>query len=329
MERSRMGCLAALVTTVVFAFTGCGGSQVAPTSSAPQGATIATHGKSWMLPGSSSGDLLYVAGRGAADQGVLYVITYPEGQLVGEVSLPYSGDIGGICSDSNGNIFVPSGEDAIWEYAHGGTQPIATLSVDSGWSNACAVDPRTGNLAVTNDKDYPYKGDVAIYAGAQGKPTYYSDSEIANPFHCGYDDRGNLFLDGDGPFAELLAGSGNLTNITLNKKHNTIGQVQWDGTYITVTSQNANKIYRLQISGSTGKVIGTTQLRGPGRNTTSQSWIQGSTIIAPIGPNSRFRGDDSVGIWNYPAGGKAITIVKVGRPHRYPNAETVSVGSNR
>ena len=91
----------------------------------------------------------------------------------------------------------------------------------------------------------------------KGSPTYYSDSEIPDPIFCGYDNQGNLFIDG-GPFAELPSGSGTFTNFKLNKHIYQGGQVQWDDKHITVTSVNANRIYRLQISGSAGTIIGTT-----------------------------------------------------------------------
>jgi len=299
---------------------GCGGSQppVATSGSIAQNTAIATHGRSWMRPGTSSGtDLLYIAGR----NGAVYVLTYPQGQLVGELGLPIAPNSGGICSDQKGDIFVPDGSEIV-EFSHGGTQPIATLEDGYGYyePRGCSVDPTTGNLAVTNDVNWPYEGNVAIYANAQGEPTYYSDSEIRNPIFCGYDNQGNLFIDG-GPFAELPSGSGNFTNFKMRHIYEA-GQVQWDGTYITATSQNAKKIYRLQLSGSTGKIIGTTQLKGPGRNTTSQSWIQGSTIIAPTGPGHL---NNRVGFWNYPGGGKAFTIVNLGS-HADGFGATVSVG---
>jgi hypothetical protein len=275
-----------------------------------------------MKPGSASGDLLYVNDR----QGALYVLTYPQLQLVGEVSLPYAPNSGGICSDGNGDIFVPDSAEIV-EFAHGGTQPIATLDDDGGYYEpiGCAVDPTTGNLAVTNYKDYPGHGNVAIYSDAQGNPTYYSDSEIPDPNFCGYDNQGNLFIDGGPPLAELPSGSESFTNITLNKRVPEAGQVQWDGAYITVKSQNANKIYRLKISGSTGKVIATTHLKGPGRHAFSQSWIQGSTIIAPIGPGQL---NNRLGFWDYPGDGKAFTILDLGY-HAEPVGETVSVAPSR
>ncbi|MGC2360969.1 MAG: hypothetical protein WA304_05935 [Candidatus Cybelea sp.] len=303
---------------------GCGGSQppIGAPGAMPRTAAITTRadrGTSWMRPGTLSGSaLLYVAGR----KGGLYVFTYPQGQLVGEVGIPYATNSGDLCSDANGDIFVPDVDEVV-EFAHGGTQPIATLEDGDGSYEplGCSVDPTTGNLAVTNFQDYPGHGNVAVYANAQGDPTYYSDLEMPDPSFCGYDNQGNLFIDG-GHLAELPNGSGNFANIKLNKRIPLGGQVQWDGTYITVASNNANTIYRLQISGSTGKITGSTHLKGPGRKANSQSWIKGSTIISPIGPGNA---DDRVGFWGYPGGGKAFTIL-----HPERNAEvigsTVSVG---
>jgi hypothetical protein len=290
--------LFALVAVIV----GCGGSPpVATLGSLSQNAAVAAHSRSWMLPGTSGSDLLYVA---ANDDGLLYVITYPQGRLAGEVELPYTLDRGSICSDGSGDIFVPD-EGEIVEYAHGGTQPIATLS-DADWANGCAVDPTTGNLAVTNSSESGYRGNVAIYAGAQGEPTYYSDSDMYYYNFCGYDDHGNLFVSGSpSGLAELPSGSGTFINITLNK--NLYGnQVQWDGKYITL--QTKDWIYRISVSGSAGRIVGRTLLKGLNPNNGAQSWIQGNTAIAPDGRNS-----NRVGFWKYPRGGKALTLVHLGR----------------
>ena len=65
----------------------------------------------------------------------------------------------------------------------------------------CSVDSRTGNLAVANDTAYfgSFPGNVAIYAGAQGSPKFISyNREIPYMSSCAYDDRGNLYVDGEG-----------------------------------------------------------------------------------------------------------------------------------
>jgi DNA-binding beta-propeller fold protein YncE len=85
-------------------------------------------------------------------QGTIDLYSYPQGILEGQIT-GLSGP-GGDCSDKKGNVYVtdvePSGNEIV-EFAHGGTQALRTLSVPSG-SNpySCAVDPTTGDLAVTN-----------------------------------------------------------------------------------------------------------------------------------------------------------------------------------
>ncbi|MGA7201587.1 MAG: hypothetical protein WBX26_07145 [Candidatus Cybelea sp.] len=154
MKNSDFGRRALGICAAAAMLAGCGGPQppIGAPGTASQTSTLAMRADrdtSWLRRGTSSGsDLLYVANH----KGGVYVLTYPQGQLIGELSLPYEPMSGGICSDSDGNIFVPD-EYEILEYAHGGTQPIATLSDDGGYGypNGCAVDPSTGNLAVTND----------------------------------------------------------------------------------------------------------------------------------------------------------------------------------
>jgi hypothetical protein len=92
---------------------------------------------------------------------------------------------------------------------------------------------------------------------------------------------------------------------------------------MTIASQSANAIYRLQMSGSTGTVVGTAHFMGSGHGLglQSQSWIQGNVVIAPARHDSK-----SIGFWNYPRGGKAFTVVPLGERAQVLGA--VSVGSS-
>ncbi|MGA8474385.1 MAG: hypothetical protein WB681_04900, partial [Candidatus Cybelea sp.] len=67
---------------------GCGGSQppIGAPGAMPQTSAITTHaaqGTSWMLPGASSQDLLYISSN---DRGSVYVYSYPQGSLVGTLT---------------------------------------------------------------------------------------------------------------------------------------------------------------------------------------------------------------------------------------------------
>jgi hypothetical protein len=207
LSRAALGVIAALV------LAGCGG-QVAPTSGVPQSLapTNATRGKSWILPEAKGENLLYISDP--ASGGVL-IFTYnppstPKsvGALLG---LPAPA---GMCVDKEQNIFITNGLNrgtyVTLEYIHGGTNPIQVLG-DPGNPVACSIDPTTGNLAIATVGDYA--SGIALYKKATGKPTLYSDSAFTDMWFCGYDDKGNLFVDGDGntQLAELPKGSKLLT----------------------------------------------------------------------------------------------------------------------
>ena len=99
----------------------------------------------------------------------VFVFSYPGLSQVGTLkSLNYSAQ--GECVDSAGDVFIATSNASytgtIFEYAHGGSTPIAELS-DPGYPWGCAVDPTTGTLAVSNLSDAsnpsgPHFGDLAI-----------------------------------------------------------------------------------------------------------------------------------------------------------------------
>ena len=206
-----------------------------------------------MAKEAASEPLLYIV-----DAGGIYAVTYPQGKLVGELT-----DIetpAAACSDASGNVFVTADwtEDVL-EYARGGTKPIAKLG-DYGYEpNGCAIDPKTGNLAVANTEAMDGGvGNVAIYTKAQGKPTDYSPPYGAS--WCAYDNQGDLLVGGNGGgYAEMPAGGSGFENVDLD----ITGQgIQWDGTYFAIVNPAGKEIYRVSVSGSKGSVVSTVQYTG-------------------------------------------------------------------
>jgi hypothetical protein len=219
---------------------GCGGSPAWTTGAVPQGAASGarvTHAGSWMKPGASGSDLLYIND----DYQNVFVFTYPQGKLVGKLT-GFWGPLG-MCSDAQGDVFVTelgttngSKPPEILEYAHGGTSPINTLTDGDYYPEGCSVDPITGNLAVASAR-VRNPGSLAIFANAQGSPTFYTDPNIFEFWYCAYDNQGNLFASGgnnneDLALAELSNGT-ILTDITLNKTSSAPAAIQWDGTYFS------------------------------------------------------------------------------------------------
>ncbi len=286
--------------------------------------------------GATSGqDFIYVQ-----SQASVLVLTYPGGEEVGGIGAVATE---GYCTDANGDVFLAQENSShvsstIFEYGPGGTTPIATLS-DPGVAFGCAVDPTTGNLAVTNyadDNNHLDYGDLAIYQAATGTPTIYYTSDVTRYMYCSYDNKGNLYATADplGPFLVRLAkGSSSIEMIQLSKALVAgVGvfypSVAWDGKYITVsTVLNSSRghdgpsrfaIYRLKIKGHDAKVVGTTTLSVGSRNQhLGQVWIQGHTLLAPYQHKGQW-----IGVWSYPKGGKPTKSILIGQ--HYP---TLSFGS--
>ena len=256
-----------------------------------------------------------------------YVFRFPGGRLTAKIPI---GSFG-MCSDAMGHVFLTH-VGRIEEYAHGGTTPIATASVP-GTAYSCAVDPTTGNVAVVVFCLSGCGDEVVVYRQPFGlPPKTYKDSGLNSMLYCGFDPSGNLYVDGynsSGTFvlAQLPPGGDSFTNITFDQSISAAGQVQWDGTYMTVETRFQPKIYQLQFSGSTGTIVGTTELTGTGFRA-GQSWIQGQLVAVPTGPDRKR--PKIVRIWKYPKGTHQTGVIKGFIPrHRIIDSLTVSVAPSR
>jgi hypothetical protein len=291
-------------------------------SGAAHAGVVALHpdqGPSWMAPGAATKDLLYISNFNTE---TVLVYSYPDGKKMGTLTGFAQPD--GLCSDKNGDVWIvnnersQSGEDVV-EYKHGGTNPIKTLKDPSEILIACSVDPTTGNLAVTNTETYSFgRGALVIWKKAKGTPTVLKVPNMMYPYFCGYDDKGNLYVDGQPyssagfTFAELPKGQEKFKVITLDKAIEFPGNVRWDGKYVAVGDQeyayNSSGLYQsaiYQTTGASGKVVHVIPLEGTGD-------IIGFSIEgkALIGPDAQWENAGDVFFWNYPAGGKATKTLK-------------------
>jgi hypothetical protein len=264
--------------------------------------------RSWMQPGAKAKNLLYVSDYW---NDAVYVFEYPLGKLVGELT-GFSGP-NGECVDNAGNVWITNTlQSQVREYAHGGSRPIATLNDPQEYPIGCAVDPSTGNLAVTDiygaGSPSLAAGNFVIYRNAEGSPAGpYYDSLMYYMFFCGYDAQGDLFFDGEsygGQFrlGELPSGSGNIVDVSLNQTIGQPGAIQSQGSYLAVGDQQSNVIDQVYVSGSSGMISGSTPL-GKAKDVV-QFWIRGGKVAG-----SDALGRD-VGLWKYPAGGSPTSVVK-------------------
>jgi hypothetical protein len=307
-------CAAALLA-------GCGGSQlpVGGPGGISQSRAIAMHagrGGSWLRQGAKAKELLYVTSGTVVD-----VYSYPQGQLDGQ--LTGFADPYGDCSDPKGDVYVTDYvANVLVEYAHGGTQPIRTLSVPGSGPWSCAVDPSSGDLAVTTAGNSSGAGaDVAIYRKANGTPKTYTDRAILSYAYCSYDGVGNLFVDGmpargygyDFELAELARRGRSLKAVTLQGGVPWMGGLQWDGQYLAVGQPIRPTIWQYAIGGRFGTATGSTPLTDAYQ--ARQFIVAGhKAIVVNQYYYDRYIVRWDVLVYNYPAGGSATEIVESDEP---------------
>ena len=300
MKTSCLLGAATLSVALLLPFAGCGGPQGTSTASSALVGQSSLAVKATPIPKK----LIYVS----SDGGASYVLTYPDGKLVGTINESSQG----VCSDTSGNAFLIV-STTILVYAHGATTENQTISLPSQ-GFGCAVDPVTGDLAVVTSN----QNEITIFTPPYAKSKAYPYTSFSASF-CGYDNQGNLFVDGRTVGSNALgllklpAGGSSLQSITITPPADlSAGSVQWDGKYLTVEVAIGRKhphafIDRLEVTGSTATVVAKTTFKGLPQSA-YLSWIEGKRILliyARLG-----RGNVNIGIWKYPGGGKPLVQIK-------------------
>jgi hypothetical protein len=281
-----------------------GWQQSAPSAVVPQLGRAAS---------APSQELLYVSDLGAY---AVYVYTFPSLSRVAK--LTGFNEPQGECVDSSGNVWITnSGTSQIWEFAHGGTKPIVQLHDPLGYPVGCAIDPTTGNLAVTNLSDFSGAGGVVIYEHATGTPRSYSNSKQYYYYFDGYDPKGNLYVSGTTSTKQYLLsvlphGGHSLALVTIKSATLHLpGTVAWSASKLVLGDQRckgrtSSCLYELAVSGRTATVTATTPLDDA--CDVAQAWIGAGRIAGGNYDYCHHRGG-SVDLWPYPAGGKPSASV--------------------
>jgi hypothetical protein len=260
-----------------------------------------------MSPEAKRHTLLYV---GSEDTEDVYVYTYPRGKLVGTLT-GFQWALGE-CADSAGHVWITDGfSSEVLEYAHGGTTPIATLSDPNQGPYGCAVDPKSGNLAVANLFGVPSgPGSISVYAKAQGNPKVYADPHPADEMFVGYD-KGRLYVEGlnaiTGAYQLAAFAKKHFTDLTISGATlNYPGGVGFDnGLWIGDSgngSYNSTNIYQITVSGTTATVTAIAPLTNGGN--CGQELAYRGVALCPGGG-----GQHAVLFYKYPAGGLSYKSV--------------------
>ena len=301
---------AVALTVTLTVLAGCGGGSTGfDFQSGTQtfdGATSAAHPhreRSWMAPDAQKQlSLLYISNAGSSS---VTVYTYLNGGgllLVG--TLTGFSSLAGMCSDSAGDVWITDYRARkIFEYAHGGTTPIFTIGEHTGFPYDCAVDPTTGDLAVSHQHPnghYQAFGDVVVYPKGSRKGVAHTISPygFSDVFFVAYDNMSNLYVDGTpcgywdcytgsepaGLFTLVKNGS-DFTPLTLSGA--TLyqpGAISWVSPTLLLGDQDfqdqgTSGAYKLFVSGSTATLVGS--LSFDGTQQAGGFWRRAGRVIVP------------------------------------------------
>jgi hypothetical protein len=273
--------------------------------------------ESWISPDAVNAPaLLYVSDSKSYD---VYMYSFPALKLTGKLTGFFEPQ--GECSDKRGDVWIANtGSFQILEYARGRKNPIRSLSDPSGHPVSCAIDPITGNLAVTDLFGNSGAGGVLVYKNAAGTPTPYSNPSQFYYYFDGYDAKGNLYVSGQSRkrsymLSVLPKGKKSMSTVTV--RGGTIyfpGTVQIVGATLALGDQKCKDqkrscLYQATISGTTATIKHTTPLNGS--CDVGQVVIEGRQLAG----GERCGIGSSTNVWAYPAGGAPTKRAKgVGVP---------------
>jgi hypothetical protein len=233
------------------------------------------------------------------------IFTFPSGTYIGAAPAPPEGfsEPQGMCSDKAGNVFVANTENStIDEYAGNGTFTQA-LSDPGEYPVGCAVDPKSGTLAVSNIiSTSDGAGGISLYKHASGTPRQLTDPNMFEVFFISYyGSTGNLYYSGfnnsfDAAISSYVSGTFNivaLRGVTIGFP----GTVAWANTTksLVIGDQDISSGQTFYHVRSNGNVTGSTVLACSSEYCdVPQAVVKGKYIVA------------GVGVYAYPAGGEPL-----------------------
>jgi hypothetical protein len=227
----------------------------------------------------------------------------------------------GLCNDTSGNIWVTDfSAQTITEVSRAGVAGRSLADRD-GYPYSCAVDPSTGNLAVTNLFTTSGAGNVSIYLNAHGDGEPITNPAVELMYYAGYDTSGDLWVDGQDPSGEFVLSSCTTSACTtIPISGGTIyfpGFIQWvvgpghggsSGWYIADRECGdaiAVCIYPISGSGALGAAITLTDPQGNPVCGLFEGAITNHMSRVLVGgvDDSACSGINSVARWGFPTGG--------------------------
>jgi DNA-binding beta-propeller fold protein YncE len=313
-----------LASALALFLAGCAAQPVVqPVSQARPGVAVTAarppasrpdRGASWVArSAASSGPLLFVSDFGDFDVDVYSVSSL---KLVERITGFFEPQ--GECADARGDVWIANtGTQQMLKFKPGDKRPIATLDDSIGYPAGCAVDPKTGNLAVTNVFGASGPGGILVYRHGSGTPAAYSNPHQYYYYFAGYDAGGNLYTSGMTfksayILSTLQRGKKTMSSIAISG--GTLyfpGTVLWNGSSLVLGDQqcgdaNTSCLYEASVSGTTASITATIPLTNS--CDVAQVVVQSDAIY---GGNYQFcaHGKSSIDQWAFPSGGEPVQSV--------------------
>jgi hypothetical protein len=298
--------------------------------------TVSDDTPSWIAPDAgASTKLLYVSDWATND---VFIYNYATHAAAGKLTgfhAPY-----GQCVDASGSVWIAeAGGFDVVKYAHAGNKPVKRLQT-SGYPIGCAVNAANGDLAVANFTGKSGAGNVQVWKDAAGHPTTYKSDTLFYFWPPAYDNKGNLFVEGQaqkGPYSveELPKGAGALRAVSMpGATIHYAGATVWDGKYIGFTDQNSDNknttvIFRASVNSFKAKIVGRIHLTDHCSHNYTDVMQPFVVPVAGGSPNTVVGGNlrctNRFDYWPYPGGGDPKITLK-GAPQE-PFGQSVSKGS--
>ncbi len=264
---------------------------------------------SWIAPSArAASSLLYVSNLGSNDVRIYSYDGGDQHELIG--TLKGFKQPAGMCTDKSGNVYVvDSGAYSVYEYAHGQTARLQTISERSyGIPYSCAVDlQHTGDLAIVNqaDRKRHLAPNVRVYRSGSGGTGYEGFDNTGDLLWSAYDDSGTLYVDGYDNY-------GIPALFELPKRGGTFGEVAIHGATISAPTglswvnpalligdqdfqrKNISGAYKLNVYGDRADVVG--KLPFKGTIDVHGFWRRGDRLVAPD------ETENNVAIFTFPQG---------------------------
>lgn len=273
---------------------------------------------------AKTSELLFVSDLISGD---IYVLTIPDLQL--KQTLRGFESVGGLCADTAGNVWVTDASaQTIAQYSRAG-KLLRTLTVPGG-SGACAIDAKSGDLAVSNVGFNSQPGAIYVFPRATGTPRTVTNANVQSYGYLGYDNDGNLFFGGLQPessdfnliISEAAAGQSTAHEIDIPGAPSKFasGMVEWDARRrrllvgdVYCHNAYATCIYEIAISGSIGRIKRIVSLKNTDGGQACAVW---QAVLLP-GSRALAGGDSEAGCSSTPSTVGVWSLRRGGKPSRF------------